>query len=553
MARSENLKRLLKPRHVALIGGDALAWPLEACRIAGYEGEIWVVNPNRAELGGHTCFASLADLPEAPDASFVAVRREASIEVVRELAAMGAGGCVCYAAGFSEIGGDGAALQDELAAAAGDLALVGPNCFGVLNYIDGVALWADQHGGRPVERGVAIVSQSGNISLNLTMAERSVPLAYVISVGNQAVLGIEDFVDALADDPRITAIGLYVEGLRDVAGFSRAAARALVRGLPIVALKVGTSDLGAQVALSHTSSLAGSDRLYQALFERLGVVRVDSIPALLETLKLLSVTGPIPGPRLRVLTCSGGESALTADLAETAGLTFPAFTPEEVEDLRSLLPVFATVANPLDYNTAIWGDAPALERCCTTAMEGACDAAMLVIDCPDPAKSDISEWDTSVDAFVAGHKATGRPAVVASTLSELLPASVRERLAAAGVAPMQGLSRRSPRWAPRCPTAACARRCWPTARPTPWSCRRRPRRTTKPPYWTNGPASGGWRISAWRSPTADWSAPPRRPRRRPKSASRWSSRRSVPTWPTRPRPARSRSTSPAKPRSRRRS
>jgi acyl-CoA synthetase (NDP forming) len=262
----------------------------------------------------------------------------------------------------------------------------------------------------------------------------------VISAGNQAVLGIEDFVDALVDDPRITAIGLYIEGLRDVAGFSRAAARALVKGVPIVALKAGTSDLGAQVALSHTSSLAGSDRLYRALFERLGIVRVDSIPALLETLKLFSVTGPVAGPRLRVLTCSGGESALTADLAEKVGLTFPAFTPEQVEDLRALLPVFATVANPLDYNTAIWGNAPALERCCTTAMSGACDAAMLVIDYPDPATADVSEWDTSVDAFVAGHKATGRPAVVTSTLSELLPRAVRERLAAAGVAPMQGLS-----------------------------------------------------------------------------------------------------------------
>ena len=154
------------------------------------------------------------------------------------------------------------------------LALVGPNCYGLLNYFDGVALWADQHGGKPLERGVAIVSQSGNISLNLTMAGRSVPLGYVISVGNQAALGIGDYLEALVEDPRITAIGLYMEGLSDVAGFSRAAARALEKNIPIVALKVGTSDIGAQVALSHTSSLAGSDQLYEALFARLGIIRV---------------------------------------------------------------------------------------------------------------------------------------------------------------------------------------------------------------------------------------------------------------------------------------
>ena len=176
-----------------------------------------------------------------------------------------------------------------------------------MNYFDGVALWADQHGGKPLERGVAIVSQSGNISLNLTMAGRSVPLGYVISVGNQAALAIGDYLEALVEDPRISAIGLYMEGLSDVATFSRAAARALEKSIPIVALKVGTSDIGAQVALSHTSSLAGSDQLYEALFARLGIVRVDSIAGLLETLKLLAVVGPLGRPEALRLHLLGGR------------------------------------------------------------------------------------------------------------------------------------------------------------------------------------------------------------------------------------------------------
>jgi acyl-CoA synthetase (NDP forming) len=440
-ARSDNLKRLLKPRHIAFFGGSALADPIRSCESAGFQGEIWVVNPHRDELAGRRCYRSAAELPEAPDASFVAVNREQSIAVVRDLAARGAGGAVAYAAGFAEIGADGAALQQQLVAAAGkDLALIGPNCYGLLNYFDGVALWADQHGGKPLERGVAIVSQSGNISLNLTMAGRSVPLGYVISVGNQAALGVGDYLEALIDDPRISAIGLYIEGLRDVAGFSRAAARALEKNIPIVALKVGTSDIGAQVAMSHTSSLAGSDQLYEALFARLGIVRVRSISGLLETLKLLSVVGPLAGPRLCVFTCSGGESALIADLAEPAGLEFAPLSREQADDLRRQMTVFTTIANPFDYNTAVWGNQPALERCFTTAMKSGFDVAVLMIDYPAVAGCDPAGWDISVDGFIAAHKATGCPAVVASTLPELLPESTRERAVTNGLAPLQGIS-----------------------------------------------------------------------------------------------------------------
>ncbi len=438
--RSDNLKRLLKPRHIAFFGGAALGDPIRSCQSAGFEGEIWVVNPRREEVAGHRCYRSVAELPEAPDASFIAVNREETVSVVRDLAARGAGGAVAYAAGFAEIGQEGAALQRELVAAAGELALVGPNCYGLLNYFDGVALWADQHGGRPVERGVAIVSQSGNISLNLTMAGRSVPLGYVISVGNQAALGIGDYLEALVEDPRISAIGLYVEGLSDVAGFSRAAARALEKNIPIVALKVGTSDIGAQVALSHTSSLAGSDQLYEALFARLGIIRVRSVAGLLETLKLLAVVGPLAGPRLCVFTCSGGESALVADLAEPAGLEFSPLSRGQADELRRQMTVFTTIANPFDYNTAVWGNVEALERCFTTVMERGFDVGVLMIDYPDVEGCDPSGWDASVDGFIAAHKATGCPAVVASTLPELLPAPTRERILANGLAPLQGLS-----------------------------------------------------------------------------------------------------------------
>ena len=437
--RLANLRRLLRPRHVAFVGGREAARALGRCLEAGFAGEVWPVHPRHDAVEGRRCYRSIAELPAPPDAAFVAVRREATLEVVRELAAAGAGGCVCYAAGFAESGAAGAALQDALAAAAGDLALIGPNCYGFINYLDGLCLWHDIHGGRSVARGVAIVSQSGNIALNLTMSDRSVPLALVISVGNQAVTGLGDCVAALIEDPRIAAIGLYVEGVSDVAGLSRAAAAALDKRVPLVALAAGSSESGRRIALSHTASLAGAPELARALFRRLGIVQVANLTQFLETLKLLAVLGPLDGGRLALLTCSGGEAALVADLAGPRGLRFAELSAEQHAALAAQLPAFATVGNPLDYNTSIWGDRAALEACFATMMDGAADITLLVLDRPRDGLDGAEDWDPPVEAMIAARRRTGRPAAVASSLPELLPEATRERLIANGLAPLQGL------------------------------------------------------------------------------------------------------------------
>ncbi len=434
-----DLSRLLAPKHIAVVGGREAGVVLRQCRAGGFSGPVWPVNPARAELEGVACYDSVAALPEAPDLSFVAVPRGATIEVVRELAARGAGGVVCYAAGFAEVGPEGAGLQRELVAAAGAMPLVGPNCFGLLNYLDGAVLWPEQHGGEAVSRGVAIVTQSGNMGINLTMQGRSLPIAYMISIGNQAALGFADYIAALAEDPRVSAIGLYIEGLTDVAAFSRAAALALERGVPIVAIKSGTSEVGAQTALSHTSALTGSDALYDALFRRLGIARVGSLHGFLETLKIFDLAAPIAGRGLGLMSCSGGEAALFADLATARGFTFPPLAKAQADSLRAQLPDFTTIANPLDYNTAIWGDRAGLERCFTTMLENDFDFTVLVFDYPSTVVPGIEAWDGALDAFVAAVEVTGARAAVMSTISELLPAPARERLAARGIVPLQGL------------------------------------------------------------------------------------------------------------------
>ncbi|MFG1690195.1 acetate--CoA ligase family protein [Nonomuraea sp. NPDC049269] len=434
-----NLRRLLAPRHIAVFGGRPAAEVIRQCRQVGFAGELWPVHPYHDSIEGLTCFRAVDELPKAPDAAFVAVPREPTVDIVAALARRGAGGAVCYASGFAEAGGEGPARQRGLIEAAGAMAILGPNCYGLLNYLDRAALWPDQHGGTPVERGVAIVTQSGNLAVNLTMQRRSLPLAYVISLGNAAGIGLPEIVDALLDDRRITAIGLHIEGLDDVAGFSRVAIRALTRRVPLVALKSGSSELGALATLAHSSSLAGPDDLYDALFARLGVARVQDPAGLLETLKLLSVHGARKGTRIASASCSGGEASLVADLAQPRGLTLPAFPPAVRQRLRAVLGEAVAIANPLDYHTYIWGDRRAQTECFAGLLGAGFDAHLLVVDLPREDRCVPADWETTLAAFIAATRRAGGPACVVSSLPEGLPEHVGARLLAEGIAPMQGL------------------------------------------------------------------------------------------------------------------
>ena len=197
------------------------------------------------------------------------------------------------------------------------------------------------HGGQQVEKGVAILTQSGNFAYNLSMSDRSLPVAYMASVGNQAQLGVAELMDVLLDDPRVTAIGLHLEGLKNVPGFARAAYKALQQGTPIIALKTGVSQIGAELALSHTSSLSGSDALYDSLFQRLGVIRVSGPVSFVETLKA-AACGRLPADgELIALACSGGDAGLIADYAERHDLQLPKLEQGQVAALAEVLPGYA--------------------------------------------------------------------------------------------------------------------------------------------------------------------------------------------------------------------
>ncbi len=438
---SERLFRLIRPRSIAVIGGREAERVAEQCDRMGFEGDVWPVHPSRGSVAGRAAFRSVAELPVAPDAAFIGVNRHATIETVAALSRVGAGGAVCYASGFLE-SNDGETLQRALVEAAAEMPIVGPNCYGLINFLDGVPLWPDQHGGRrldPAERGVAIVCQSSNIAVSLTMQRRGLPVAYLVTVGNQAQLGISHLASILLDDERVSAIGLHVEGFDSVAGFEALALKARDRSVPVVVLKTGRSEKARAANLTHTASIAGHEAGANAFLRRLGFARVHGIPELLESLKLLHVHGGLAGVRLGAMCCSGGETSLLSDTIQETGLTFPDLVPEHAASVRATVHPLVSVDNPFDYHTFSWGNEAELTETFTTFALGDFDATMLVLDFPRIDRCDDTDWEPAVEAFCRAMAVSGAKGVIAATLAEDLPEERAARLIERGIAPLAGV------------------------------------------------------------------------------------------------------------------
>jgi acetate---CoA ligase (ADP-forming) len=431
-----NLSRLLRPRSVAVLGSGWAENVISQCRKMDFCGPIWPVHPTRETVGGVAAFRSLSDLPTAPDATFIGVNRFATIDVVKELAMMDAGGAICFASGWEEAGEAG--LQADLMAAAGKMPILGPNCYGVINYLDGALLWPDQHGGRRVDRGVALLSQSSNIVINLTMQARGLPVAYVACLGNAAQVGLAELAGALLADDRVTALGMYVEGIDDAPHLARIADQAARVGKGIVCIKSGKTEQARAAAASHTASLAGEGAVSSAFLRQAGIAEVDTLAELLETLKILHRYGRGLGPRLCSLSCSGGEAGLVADLGARAGVSFPPPSQNQRERLGAVLGPIVTISNPLDYHTFIWGDGPRTTDVFSTMLAGY-DAGLFIIDPPRPDRCDPSSFTPALDAIVAAAQTTGKPAFPVSSLAENFDEALAGSMMEQGVVPLMGL------------------------------------------------------------------------------------------------------------------
>lgn len=437
------LDRLLKPKSIAIIGGGT--WGeniIEQCQRMGFVGDIFVVHPKKTEFCGYRCYPSVEELPKAPDASFVGVNRFLTIEVVRALSAMKAGGAVCFAAGFKEAAKEDTCagdLQQKLLDAAADMPILGPNCYGYINALDGVCLWPDQHGSRRVDRGVAILSQSSNISINLTMQRRGLPIAYSVTVGNQAQQDMMSIALDLIDDERVSAIGLHIEGIDNIELLEQLARKSADLKKPIVALKVGASEQAQAATISHTASLAGSQAGATALFKRLGIAQVHNLSALLETLKILHVHGPLSEPTVMSMSCSGGEASLIADVGMKYGVHFPKLAELPRQKLSNALGPLVALHNPLDYNTYIWGDRAKMLEMLEAAFSGPAALNILILDFPREDVCDAKIWDLLLDAVYKAKASTNAAVAILSSLEENLDETRCENLMEQGIIPFQGM------------------------------------------------------------------------------------------------------------------
>jgi acetyl-CoA synthetase len=459
-----DLTPLLQPRSVAVVGaneragsyGDVIFRNLDA---AGFEGAVYGVNPKREQVHGRPCVPTVAELPEPVDAVVVAIPAAACAPVILEAGERGCGGAIVLAAGFGETPA-GRPLEEELQAAARAAAIpvCGPNGNGIVATTARAPLWGDS-----VERlspgPVAVITQSGNFGVNALGSDRGLGFHTVVSTGNSAVLSAADWMEALAATEAVGSVALMLEADGDGARLAQALASCAERGVGVAVLKVGTSEAGSRAAGAHTGALAGDQRVFAALLEEAGAAQAEEPGELLELARALAVPRARPrrsdagpggtasadgegGTGLAILTCSGGDSGMAADLAAKRGLELPPLAAETRERLGAALPSAATVANPLDYTSMLWDDHEALEQiAAAVAGDPGIDQLLLLFDQPRGLDPEVAEgWEAVRAALLAGAARGDAATILASTLPELLDPATAAALAAEGrVATAAGL------------------------------------------------------------------------------------------------------------------
>ncbi|WP_334174129.1 acetate--CoA ligase family protein [Pseudoxanthobacter sp.] len=357
------IERLLRPRSIAIVGASATPSALGAAVLrnlerAGYAGDIHLINPRRSEIGGRPCVATVDDLPDGVDCAVLAVPREAVLPVIAACGRKGVGSAVIYAAGFAEGGDEGRAQQDEIArlAAQYGMAIEGPNCLGMVNYVDGAPLTfvevpAVRLGTR---RGVAIASQSGAMAavLNTGLNDRELGISFSISTGNEAASGLEDYLDYLVDDPATSVIAIIAEHFRSPRRLIAFARRARAAGKPVVLLHPGRSDAARASAATHTGAMAGDHAIMRVKVEHEGIILAETLEVLIDVTEILLRCPAAAGPGLArgtaVLTESGAFKAHAHDLCEEVGLALPPLSAQTDAKLRALFSDFIPTSNPLD-------------------------------------------------------------------------------------------------------------------------------------------------------------------------------------------------------------
>ena len=370
--RHAELDRLLNPSSVAVVGASRKAGSFGdrvLANLAGFDGEIYPVNANYESVGERRCYPSLAALPAVPDCVAVTVPRDAAEGVVREAAEMGAGGVIIYASGYAETQlPQRIELQRRLGGIAREsgLKILGPNCLGIANYLRRARITFSGYPAPRAVRGVSvgIASQSGALAQALAQAmDCGASVSHAFSAGNQADVDVADLVAYLAEEPACQAIACAFEGLADPRRLLEAAQIARNNGKPLLVNKIATGSLGAAAAISHTGSLAGSDRAYRAAFERGGAIIVEEFEGLMEAAAFFAKAPPPKARGVAVVATSGGAAIMAADKAEMHGIALPQPCAEVKRVLEANIPDFGSARNPCDVTGQVVSNPQSMLAC----------------------------------------------------------------------------------------------------------------------------------------------------------------------------------------------
>lgn len=439
----KTIERLLRPRSVAIVGASATPGALGASVLGnlqrmGYRGDVHLINPNRTEINGRPCLKGIEDLPPGVDAAVLAIPRAGVLEAITALARRSAGAAVIFSAGFAEGGDAGRAEQREIARIAAEhgMLIEGPNCLGLVNHVDGVALTFVETAAMPLHGrpGIGIVSQSGAMAcvLGTMLASRDLPVSYSVSTGNEAASGVEEFIEYLLTESHTAVIGLIVEQFRRPRHLLWLARRALEMGKRLVLLHPGRSNAARESAATHTGALAGDYALMRAKVEAEGVVTVESLEELGDVLEIALRTPGIRRAGTAVMTESGAFKALTLDLCEQAGLALPRLDDANSPALRAAMPPFVAVSNPLDLTAQGLVDPDIYRRTLLALAHDERFGAIVV----DIIQTDAATCERKFPAVLAGlRELKSGPLIVCAGVDEGAPIPVRyiEELRALGV------------------------------------------------------------------------------------------------------------------------
>jgi acetate---CoA ligase (ADP-forming) len=441
--RRIDIARLMRPRSIAIVGvsaepGSPGGGVLDNLERYGYGGKIHLVSRSRGNVNGRRCVASIDDLPEGVDTALLTVPRVAVESAVSACVRRAVGAVIIFAAGFAEAGGEWKAAQERIAAVARDagMAMCGPNCLGIMNYVDGIPLTfsPQQPTSPPTGPSLSIVAQSGGLSaiLRTALLAKDVPVAFAVSTGNEAVLGLEDYLEFLLDDAMTRVITVFAEQIRQPQRFLRLAARAREAGKAIVLLHPGRSAAARAAAQSHTGALAGDHAIMRALMVREGVIAVDGLDELIDVSELMARFSGLPAAGPAVLTDSGAFKGMTLDLAEAVGLELPPLPPATAERLKAELPDFMEPGNPLDLTAQGILDLDLYARTLKPLFDDAAFGSVFVA----PIVSANSAFAAAkIAAILKPMVGAGKPAIMGLLGGEVaLPPGTVEEVRAAGIA-----------------------------------------------------------------------------------------------------------------------